>query len=59
MTLTEVKHILEIIMSYRGDRKYIGKTELEALRIALGCVETCQRLKAEVDAQYWDEYEVR
>lgn len=59
MKTSEVKDTLMYMMEYKGQRKYIGKQEEEALRIAIGCINMYEKLKAEVNAQYWDEYEVR
>lgn len=57
MKSSEVKDILMEMLNC--DRKYLGKREKEAIRIALSCVITMDKLKSEWMAQWWDEYEVR
>ena len=59
MKSSEVKDILMEMLSHNCDRKYLGKREKEAIRIALSCVITMDKLKSEWMAQWWDEYEVR
>lgn len=59
MRTSEVKDILMEFLEHKGERKYIGKREEEAIRIALSCVETMDKLKNEWMSQWWNEYEVR
>jgi len=59
MKSSEVKDILMEMLDHKCDRKYLGKREKEAIRIALSCVETMDKLKNEWMSQWWNEYEVR
>lgn len=59
MRTSEVKDILMEFLESRGGRKYIGKREEEALRVALSCIVTMENIKKEYMMQWFDEYEVR
>lgn len=59
MRTSEVKDILMEFLESKGGRKYIGKREEEALRVALSCIVAMENIKKEYMMQWFDEYEVR
>ena len=59
MATKEARRMLLALMEHQGERKYIGKAEVEALRIAIRCIEFRDATKKELNAQYWNEKEVR
>lgn len=59
MTDKEAIVMLFSLIEHQGERKYIGRAEVEALRIAIRCIEFRDATKKELNAQYWNDREVR
>lgn len=59
MTDKEAILMLFSLIEHQGERKYIGRAEVEALRIAIRCIEFQDATKKALNAQYWNEKEVR
>ena len=60
MKLVNVEDLKVLVaVESKGGRKYIGKREEEALRVALSCIVTMENIKKEYMMQWFDEYEVR
>jgi len=59
MATKEARRMILALMEHQGERKYIGKAEVEALRIAIRCIDFRDAMKEELAVQYWNDKEVR
>ena len=59
MDTKKARDILQNMMQSQGRMKYVGKEEVEALRIAIGCIDFRDAMKEELTIQYWNDKEVR
>lgn len=59
MDTKKARGIIQNMMQSQGRMKYIGKEEVEALRIAIRCIDFRDAMKEELAVQYWNDKEVR
>ena len=59
MDTKKARDILQNMMQSQGRMKYVGKEEVEALRIAIRCIDFRDAMKEELAVQYWNDKEVR